>query len=74
MQKLFEVKMKPKTIMERARRQKISTGVDSVLTSGNDSEIRENQIIKRAKDGTFRGGSREGAGRPPKFTVIEPVH
>jgi len=44
-----------------------STRVESPVTTSSDKENEENQIIKRAKDGTLRGGQREGAGRPPKY-------
>ena len=72
MQKLFEVAVKPDTIRKRAER--IRTNVHTVSTPGNNKEIEEIKEIKRepAKDGTMRGGPREGAGRPPKFKAVEP--
>jgi len=44
-QKLFEVKVKPKTMMQRARRRKISTNVDSSLVTFNKT----NENISWAK-------------------------
>jgi len=65
-EKLFEAKVKPNTIRVRADR-RICTNVHSDSTYGNNAGIRENQEIK------FRhGGVREGAGRPPKFSVSPP--
>lgn len=65
-EKLFEVKIAPRTIEQRARRQD-ATNVASTLTPENSREIEENQEFKW-------GGKREKAGRPPKFKCVEPVH
>ena len=63
-EKYFETKVKPGTIKERARRMQAGTNVPKpeTTTATNDSaEIK--QIKQQAKDGTYRGGSRPGAGR-----------
>jgi hypothetical protein len=67
-EKLFEVNIKPRTIEQRVRRIEIenATNVANDSTHLNDSEKEEIKEIKRAKDGTLRGGTREGAGRPKK--------
>ena len=58
-EKLFEVKLKPKSLMERARRQKLSTNVDTTITLKDNSEKEENQskihgcrLSARLLDGT----------------------
>ena len=63
-EKLFQAKVRPETIEERARRQRIATNVANGSTPENQTEIEENQEIKFE-----HGGTREGAGRPPKFSV-----
>lgn len=67
-EKLFEVRMAPRTIEQRARRQENATNVANDLAPLLDNEIEENQEIK------IHGGRREGAGRLPKFRVVEPAH
>jgi phage N-6-adenine-methyltransferase len=68
-QKLFEAKITPHCIEQRAHKQK--TKILSTESNGQivqpESESEENQEFKW-------GGKREGAGRPPKFKVIEPAH
>ena len=64
-QKLFQAKVRPETIEERARRQRIATNVATKSTQENQSEIQEIQEIK-----IKHGGARDGAGRPPKFAVL----
>lgn len=61
-QKLFEVRINPDTIRVRADR--LCTNVHSDSTPKNQKEIEEIQEIK-----SEHGGIREGAGRPPKFSV-----
>jgi ParB family chromosome partitioning protein len=68
LEKLFEVRVLPRTIEQRARRQENATNVASDLTPLPDNGIKENQEIK------VHGGRRDGAGRPPKFKVVEPAH
>ena len=64
-EKLFEAKVKPRTIEQRARRQVDATNVASDTTPQDDEESEEN---RREQDGTFRKGvSGNPAGRPPKY-------
>jgi hypothetical protein len=62
-EKYFETKVSPNTIYQKARRGVAGTNVPEAekATSAEDSE--EIKEIKPAKDGTYRGGSRPGAGR-----------
>ena len=48
-ERLFEAKVKPKTIMERARRQKLSTNVDTISTPENNTVNGENKEISIIK-------------------------
>lgn len=63
-EKLFQAKVRPETIEERARRIKIATNVATDPTAGNQKGIEEIQEFKH-------GGVREGAGRKPKFSFRE---
>lgn len=60
LQKLFDVRVNPKTIESKAyrKKQKITANEVTDLTDGNDKENEENQEIKFE-----HGGKREGAGR-----------
>lgn len=72
-EKYFEVKVKPETIYQRVRRSKSGTNVPSNTSIQNhteNSEIKEIKPKKSAKDGTMRGGKREGAGRPKKIVGV----
>jgi phage N-6-adenine-methyltransferase len=66
-ERLFGAKIKPKTIMERARRQKLSTNVDSDVSARNHWENEEKR--DREEGGKFAEGHNLG-GRPPKFAAI----
>jgi len=69
-EKLFQAKVKPKTIMERARRQKLSTFVDTDITHSSDTENEEKPTeTVRTDKGLFEKGTAPGPGRPPKFLV-----
>jgi hypothetical protein len=73
-EKLFDAKVKPRTIEQRARRIETSaTNVASESTQGNDSRIEEKQDkqeIVRDDKGRFVEGTpmAPGPGRPPKFS------
>ena len=70
-EKHFETKVNPETIKERARRMYTGTNVPpqkKPVKSNSKPEIKQ---IKRAKDGTLRGGARSGAGRKPKKRTIQ---
>lgn len=64
-EKYFEASVNPGTIFQKARRIEADTNVSVDENSENsDSNVKSNEI-KRAKDGTLRGGKRDGAGRKP---------
>jgi hypothetical protein len=67
-EKYFETKVNPGTIFQRARRLENDTNVSEEEKEIKTSTCPEIKEIKHppAKDGTFRGGFREGAGRKPK--------
>lgn len=67
-EKLFHAKVSQKTIESKAFRQKQAMTSNEVTDSSrySNSGIHENQEIKFE-----HGGAREGAGRPPKFAVIQ---
>ncbi len=67
-EKLFEAKISPRTIEQKARRRaENATSVASDSTPENDSENKEN---RREQDGTWKEGvSGNPTGRPPKFIV-----
>lgn len=77
LQKLFDVRVNPKTIESKAyrKKQEITSSEVNDLTTGNDSGIEKNKEISKGftADGKPRQRA-EGAGRPPKFRVIEPAH
>ena len=66
-EKYFETRVNPLTIANRASRMNRSVSNDTPSENQTKTiskpEIKE---IKRAKDGTLRGGVRVGAGRKPK--------
>lgn len=62
LEKLFEAKVSPRTLTKRAER--LATNVANDSTPEEDTETEENQEIKW-------GGTRQGAGRPPKFRVVQ---
>ena len=66
--KLFGVDISAETIRKRIQRAKLGHMSHPSVSDGDTSEIPNNQTI--AKDGTYRGGSREGAGRPTKFSTL----
>lgn len=70
-EKLFHAKIPHDTIERRAQRTKakIGTNVPMPPTTPIDYTNRENQDITWGP-GFKHGGPREGAGRPPKFTVL----
>jgi len=65
-EKYFEATVKPETISMKASRMNSVTNVTPTSTTSNNTENKKSNEIKRAKDGTLRGGKREGAGRKPK--------
>ena len=71
-EKYFEVNVKPDTIRKKATRIG-GTNVPPEATTQDASGKPEIKEIKRknpAKDGTMRGGRREGAGRPKKMSMV----
>ena len=75
-EKVFETKVKPGTLTVKAHRMQTVTNVTPHITTRSANEIpeesndlKESNVPepdppKKAKDGTARGGKREGAGRP----------
>jgi hypothetical protein len=70
--KLFEAEMSPETIRKRVDRM-VGTNVPPEATTANDEGKEGIKEIKQAKDGTQRGGQREGAGRKPKVMSQQKV-
>jgi hypothetical protein len=62
-EKIFETKVKPETIYQKARRGAGGTNVPEAEKATAAKDLEEIKEIKQAKDGTYRGGSRPGAGR-----------
>lgn len=70
-EKVFDVKMKPGTLTVKAHRIQVVTNVTPHTTAQSDNENLEdsndlkesNDPLKKAKDGTNRGGKLKGAGR-----------
>jgi len=71
LQKLFDVRMNPKTIESRAYRQSTSNEVKKSQPAETITNFIPEIIKDRHPQG---GGAREGAGRPPVFKVEEPAH
>lgn len=70
-QKLFQAKVRPETIEERARRMRMATNVATTSTTGKDNGIEEKPDKPiRDEKGLFQPGTSPGPGRPPKFAVI----
>jgi hypothetical protein len=75
--KLFEVRIKPNTLIRRAERKRGELTTNVVKESNNqrdDEQIAENQRIELPSEKdieTDRGGKREGAGRKPQPTSLQ---
>jgi phage N-6-adenine-methyltransferase len=69
-ERLFDAKIKPRTIEQRARRTETATNVASAATSSNNKENQEKQTNQAVMPPSPENQHVPGPGRPLKFSVM----